>query len=285
MNIFPFFLASALLCLLGCGASSNRKHVRQVDAAYRALPSKAIRQTTQDEALSAKKYHKEHGDLDLATKYLEHALAKTTDHQQRKDFILELADMYMELGVKDKASRLYSQYKTLYPGSPLIKYVLYQEVAANYGDTLSSAKDQTKTKEVIKLAKTFLEEFPDDAEYAAKVNTILGEASLKILRNEFITVTFYLHKYTYAPDASLLKAAKQRLAHLIKEYLHLIPDNNELLKLDDSLKAQDDAPTYAGLKTIADTIEAYLGQHPEVEDTFLARFFTSRRHEQSANRA
>lgn len=286
MNTFRFFLLACVIgCLAGCGASSNRKGVRKIDVTYRALPSKSVKQTTEAEALQCKAYYKEHGNLDLAAKYLEHALSKTTDHHLRKDLILELADMYMELGSKDKASKLYAQYKTLYPGSPLIKYVLYQEVAANYGDTLASTKDQTKTKEVIKLAQAYLEEFPDDVEYTHKVRAFLGDASLKLLRNEFITITFYLHKYTYAPDASLLKATKQRLSHVIQEYFRFLPDNSGLLKLNDTLHTLPDSPTYESLKAIANVIEAYLNQTPEAEDNFFTRLFTtSRRHGQSAKK-
>lgn len=279
MNTTPslslIFLAVAMLG--GCaGAAKNRKSARS----YRtqSLPSKGIKHTTKEEALSCKVYYKEHGNLELATKYLDQALIKSKDHDLRSDLILELADMHMELGNKDKASTLYAQYKTLYPGSSKIKYVLFQEILATYGEILLSSKDQTKTKEAIKLAQAYLEEFPDDIDHTDKVKDILEQSYIKLMRNELEIVSFYLQKYKYLPQQNVLKAAERRLTFLVKEYLPRAPKTEHLLGFSRQLQDMSERVDYTGLQKIVETLESYLMQYPEVENSFFSGLLTTRRH-------
>jgi outer membrane protein assembly factor BamD (BamD/ComL family) len=270
-----FLLFCVLMLFSGCGPyfrSSRRPRNGDPMLAANHLPAKAIRQTDREEALRCKNFYQEQDELDLAAKYLERLLALTADPKSRGELILELADMYMTLGNREKAGKLYRQHKTLYPGSDRITYVLYQEIVALDEDSLPSTKDQTKTKEVIKLAQAFLKEFPQDKTYQEKVALILVKAYLKLLKSELRTAAFYLNKYSYDKNMGALKAAQSRIEYLLKEYVPHLPDTEDLLALKYTFDANSSPSAYqASLEQAVAGLQAYVDSHAEPEGNFLSK--------------
>ena len=166
MKHYSIFL---ILVLTICGCEKQYHGTRGSQTP--SLPSKGIKQTTLEEAMICKEYYKGKKDYDLTAKYLEHMIPLEKDYKEMGKLILELADLHLELGNREKARSRYGEYKLLYPGSKAIKYVLYKEIVAHVLDMSESTRDQTKTKEAIQLAEKFLQEFPDDTDFW---NRLLG---------------------------------------------------------------------------------------------------------------
>ncbi len=195
----------------------------------------------------------------------------------RRELTLELADLYMELGQRSKASKLYNQYKIFYPGSPAITYVLYREIVANKYDSLLSSKDQSKTLETLALARQFLEEFPEGTEYTKDVKKIIRLTLLKLLKSEVAAIQFYLSKYVYESKQSVLKAAHDRLEYALKEYAANLKGAENLLNLGQidtsSPEIYRDGLVYA-LTQVSD----YVDKHAEPEESFITRWLQTKRH-------
>lgn len=290
ITIMTYHFYSALLCILilmsGCGprVHSTRKS-RKADArAERAnVPLKGIRQTTREEALTCKNYYKKEGDLTLAAKYLEHLLTLTKDHTERSEIMLELADMYMQVDQRGKASILYNQYKAFYPGSSSIQYVLYQEILANKHETLSSNKDQSTTQETLKLAKHYLEEFPEDV-YTNDVKSILRACYLKLLKSEVAAAQFYLGKYIYEPKESVLKSAHTRIEHILKEYIPHLRGAEDLASLKNLIDESSVTSYVKSLQSVVALLYEYVEKYGEPEDTFITKLLSTKRHGKPAKR-
>lgn len=182
-------------------------------------PKKNIKDMTLPEALEAKTYYTALNQTEFVIKTLERIIALCTDHQILGDVMLELADLQLNLGNLEGAQKLYSDYKTLFPGSTYIKHARYQEIFAHYWDALDAERDQSKTQETIKLAQNFLEEFPHDDHFTPSVTETLKTCYTKLLESELHGIEFYLNKYHYADDQNALTAAKNRLAYVEKELL------------------------------------------------------------------
>jgi len=223
-------------------------------------PSKGIRQTNLEEAVAAKDYYIRHDDPNLAAKYLERALSLAKDHNKREELTLELADLYLSLEKRDKASILYSQFKTLYPGSDQIKHVHFKELEATFHDTQVHTRDQSKTKATVKLAKQFLEEFPEDTTYKKRVEDMRLKAYFLLILHELGIAEFYISKYTYKPQENFLKAARRRLAYIIREYLPHIPNSSHLLSKEDQMSSTNNQALQQELQEAIDTIRAVVNK-------------------------
>jgi outer membrane protein assembly factor BamD (BamD/ComL family) len=287
-RFFIFSLLSALILLGECqsyGESSKRPRRRRYRAGEYQLPIKGIKQTTLDEALRCKSYYLKQGDKELASKYLDRALSLAKDHKVRSELMLELADLYMLLEQRAKAAKLYNNYKLFYPGSSSIYHVRYQEIVANDLDALDSSKDQSKTKETVKLAKQFLQDFSHADLYNKQVTDILYRNYLKLMKSELSIASFYLNKYSYDSKESSLKAAHQRISYLLKEYACQLPQSQHLVPLEREIITAPLESYYRTLATILNKLSAYVKDNQEASRTFLSSLFTSKRHGKHAQRA
>lgn len=260
-------LSASIIVMLLSGCTwhmrSKRKprHLRNGDS-YVELPIKGVKDTTLDEAILCKNYYKKIEDYDLASKYLEHALTLAKDHVLRSNIILELADVYMKLDNKDKAEKMYNQYKLLYPGSPKINYVLYQEMVASYEDAGESTKDATKNQNTVKLAEQYLKEFGDDEEHSERVKLMLQDSNFKLFKKEIDTAAFYLQKYSYEPSDALAKSAAKRVKKALESYTDHLPLNEELLKLKTVVIPEEPIEaTIEVLNSLMHSLNGYISKH------------------------
>lgn len=259
------FASVGIILLSGCTwhmrSKRRPRHLSNQDS-YVELPVKGVKDTTLDEAILCKSYYKKIEDYDLASKYLEHALTLAKDHMLRSKLILELGDVYMKMDNKDKAEKMYNQYKLLYPGSPKINYVLYQEIAASYEDAGESAKDATKNKNTVKLAEEYLKEFGEDEEHSEQVKKMLEDSYIKLFKKEVDAAAFYLHKYSYESNERILLSAKKRVQKALNDYAAHMPGNAELLKLKATDIVTEPIEALAEqLNSIMTMLNAYISQH------------------------
>ena len=266
-------LLGGIFVISGCIPRVGRVLRSRADEKYN-LPIKGIKQTTREEALLCKEYYKQKRDFDLTAKYLEHALTLVQDHSQRGELLLELADCYMELEEREKAARLYGQYKALYPGSVSIKYVLFQELLAQNYEMLSSTKDQSKTKETLKLAQEFLKEFPEDTTHHSQIREIMQKCYLTLLASEIEASNFYLNKYRYTSDVGVLKAAQARIEYALKEYMPHLEGMEQFLTIGKEIDTSSPEVYYKSLEHVIAYVLQYVRAHLEPEPNFIARFFS-----------
>lgn len=241
------------------------------------IPLKGIKHTNLDEAIRCINFYKAQGDQDLAAKYLEHALTLAKDHKILAQLTLDLADLYMELEKRDKAGKYYNQYKILYPGSPQIKYVLFQELMATELDSLESDKDQSKTKAALKLGQQFLADFPDDSEYAEKVKEIIQRCYQKLTKSELQAASFYINKFYYETKESALKAAHKRIEFLLKEYAYHLDGGEELLGIGSKIITTPIEGYLGSLEAVIEQLEDFLERNEIPQESFFTRLLSTQR--------
>ena len=187
-----YLLALApLLLLSGCGhrelvvqpqamtrKKSDRKRISKETPSEKKLRRdqetwhhKHTKDMNYDELKRAKNDALFNQDQEKAMEYLARMLVLGTDLQELQEVRLELADLCFETGELSEAEIGYRGFITLYPSSKHIEYVRYRTVLTCYYQTLDSDRDQTKTKESIKLAQEFMS-FPEYKTYLADVKTI-----------------------------------------------------------------------------------------------------------------
>jgi outer membrane assembly lipoprotein YfiO len=266
------FLVLSLLIVGGCGrpvATQRISRKKPPSEQEQMVPAKGIKQTNLEEALWCKTYYKNQQDLELTAKYLEHALTLAKDHKLCSEIILELADTYKELSKQNQASKYYNQYKTFYPGSSKIKYVLYQEMMTTYEDSHESTKDQTKTKTALKLAQEYLQEFPDEPEYTPEVLALIAKSRIKLLKHELQAAQFYLQKYSWDHKETSLNAAHRRVDHFVKEYLSYLPQAESLCARKSTIDSSNPDEYAKSLEEFLNYVTLYVDEHEEKQQTFL----------------
>lgn len=279
-----------MLMLSGCKSrvGSNRKsrHGKGV-AVDSDIPVKGIKHTNLDEAIRCKDFYKKQGDEELAAKYLEHALTLAKDHKVLSQLMLELADLYMETEKRDKASKYYNQYKMFYPGSPQIKYVLFQELKATELDSLESDKDQTKTKAALKLGQQYLADFPDDSEYTQATKDVLQRCYQKLTKSELQAASFYVNKFYYELKDSALKAAHKRIEFLLKEYAYHLDGGEELLGIGSKIITTPTEAYLGSLEAVIEQLQEFIERHEDAQqEGFLSKLLgITQRHDRSTERA
>jgi outer membrane assembly lipoprotein YfiO len=273
----------------GCRSriGTNRKSRHAQGAAVDAdIPVKGIKHTNLDEAIRCKNFYKEQGDEDLAAKYLEHALTLAKDHKVLSQLTLELADLYMDMEKRDKASKYYNQYKMFYPGSSHIKYVLFQELKATELDSLESDKDQTKTKAALKLGQHYLADFPDDSEYAQATKDVMQRCYQKLTKSELQAASFYVNKFYYELKDSALKAAHKRIEFLLKEYAYHLDRGEELLGIGSKIITTPIEAYLGSLEAVIEQLQEFMERHEDAQqEGFLSKLLGTQRHGRSKERA
>jgi outer membrane protein assembly factor BamD (BamD/ComL family) len=162
------------------------------------------------DALVAKK------DTVVVAKYLEQMIKMSDDVKTTGGLMVELADVYFDLGELAKAELIFTEYARLYQGSDLIEYALYKAVLCSFYATLAADRDQTKTHETVKLANTFIARKDIFTKYSSEVETIRTSCYQRIVESEIGIFNFYMHQGN-------LVSAQQRLDNLNKEWLEKVP--------------------------------------------------------------
>lgn len=189
------------------------------------------------------------GNKTTAIKYLEKMVPLCTDLEELKGIMLELAQLFFETGVFDKAAKMYQEFTLLYPGAQEVELAMYQAIVANFKLILDAEHDQTKTLEAKELAETFLKRITFTT-YKKEVEQILSQCEERLFESEVIAFNFYISR-------SNDTAAKKRLygEKGIKEtYLKKsIPNIQErVASLEETLKTivkQEPSTAVAALET------------------------------------
>lgn len=155
-------------------------------------------------------------DNATALKYLDAMRMVSTDHEQIREILLQMADLYYQQEEWTKAERAYNEFILLYPGAARCDYAHYKAVECGFKLTSNPDRDQTKTQEVLVLAEQF---FTDHAksEFLPAVTLLATECREKLLASDTNIFNFYLHRNNF-------KAAQKRLDLISKEHCPKMPD-------------------------------------------------------------
>ncbi len=189
---------------------------------------------TFDELKVAKNYAQQTGNKRQIIIYLENMVKQCIDPNLLKDINLELADLHFELGNMEQASKLYTAYINLFPGSPQRAYVHYQAILCKFYSTFTPDRDQTRTEETFKLTQLYLDVVGKQdelyKEYADEVSSIQKQCCKKLYDHEKDIFNFYFKKRNY-------KAAQVHLDEMKKTFIALMKSDvePELIALECSL--------------------------------------------------
>ncbi|MBN1549322.1 outer membrane protein assembly factor BamD [Candidatus Babeliales bacterium] len=146
----------------------------------------------------------------MAFEHIEYMLGHSDDLDLLKQLRLERADLCFDLGHLAKAEEFYREYLTLYPGSDKTEYVNYKTLLCCFYETLEPDRDQTKTREALQTAQTYLEQ-PTNTQYLKEVKSIRRQCYNKLFESEVNVFEYYLNNNKFT-------AAEQRLAHIKDEF-------------------------------------------------------------------
>ncbi|MDR3646820.1 MAG: outer membrane protein assembly factor BamD [Candidatus Babeliales bacterium] len=175
-------------------------------------------------------------NLDKGTlaKNVERMLSLCKDQDKICNIRLELADIYFDGNKLDKAATAYKEFVKLYPGNEKAEYAQYKEIQSNFKEALDFDRDQTKTKEALKLSQEFITKTKNE-EYLKEIKQTIRQCKKKLLKSELSMFYFYLKKPNF-------KSAQRRLDYLKKDFFKN-PENEILIKLQEHIKlAQDKKP-------------------------------------------
>lgn len=184
-----------------------------------------------EQLVVAKDKQKAHGNTSATIKYLEQLLKLCTDVTLLSEHLLELADMFFIDGQFKTASRIYTQYCSLYPGSARLEYALYRSVESSFACILPFDRDQTKTEETLALVDLFLqqEQFSTHKEDVLRIQTKCHE---QLAASECNICNFYL-------TGGRLTAAEKRLKKIRSYWLPKLPTlEPEIIALETQLAEQ-----------------------------------------------
>lgn len=154
-------------------------------------------------------------DYATACKYLDAMRMVSTDAEELKNILLEMADLYYLQEEWSKAERAYNEFVLLYPGASKCDYAHYKAVLCGYKLTSEPDRDQTKTQETLKLAQEFMVQHAK-SEHLQEVTTLATECREKLLASDTNVFNFYLNNKNY-------KAAQKRLDIITKEHVPHMP--------------------------------------------------------------
>ncbi len=200
-----------------------------------------------------------------AARYLERMIAIWKPNPKQKDsdrlcqFRLELANLYFDLGLLEKASRSYKEFLKNYPGNTNAEFVYYKLICCLFNESGVSERDQAETKEACKLASEFLER-ETFVTYRDQVKKMLALCNKKLLDAEINVFNYYLNrsvvKKNYLP-------AQQRLDYIKENFLNN-PQSQEGKKLLSDLEEQ--------LKAFKEK-RRYVPQYLKDKEPFYMAFF------------
>ncbi|HSW73755.1 MAG TPA: outer membrane protein assembly factor BamD [Candidatus Limnocylindria bacterium] len=184
--------------------------------------AKGIKKMSYEELKARKGEHITANNKEAALKVLELMLPLCNDLKERHDLMLEVADLEFELGDPDKAGTIYKEFCKLYPSSSKVEYALYKSLCCSFKQISDAERDQTKTKEAIELAQTFLERSDVFTTYTKDVNDVLTKCHQRLFESEMNIATFYAKRGSN-------EAAHKRAQEMRTTYLPVLPESEPLI--------------------------------------------------------
>jgi outer membrane assembly lipoprotein YfiO len=194
-----------------------------------------------DELIPAKDLHIAKNNMPSAIKYLEQMMKLCSDITKLAEHLLEIADLFFQDGQFQKASRLYTEYSTLYPGSDKMEYALHRAIQSSFACILPSDRDQTKTEETVGLTEIFLlqDHFITHREEVKQVQLQCYE---QLASSECNVCYFYITRDRFT-------AAEKRLKKIRTTWLPRVPAlEMEIVALETQLAEKKDAAELLRLK-------------------------------------
>lgn len=201
----------------------NQQKTEQVVAGSK----KTIKNMSYEELEATKNSLLAAGDKERAAKYLQKMRALTTDGHQMAQIMLDLADIYFELGKLEKAEVLYQEYVRLYLGSPHVEYACYRAILCGFYSILDADRDQSKTKSTIALCEQFLARSSVFREFKKEVEDLLARCQEHLFTSELRIARHYAGQGKMA-------AAQHRLTIVEKDFDGKIPQIKPKLLLAES---------------------------------------------------
>lgn len=156
-------------------------------------------------------------DYATAVKYLDAMRVVSTDHEQIKEILLQMADLYYLQEEWTKAERAYNEFILLYPGAARCDYAHFKAVECGFKLTSEPDRDQTKTQEILALAEEFITTHPK-SEFMDHVIKLATQCREKLFASDINIFNFYLKGKNF-------RAAQRRLDSMGKEYSPKLPES------------------------------------------------------------
>jgi tetratricopeptide (TPR) repeat protein len=155
-------------------------------------------------------------DIEQAIKIAERQLTLATDYGIIRDLRLEIADLNYDLGLYEKAEKLFEEFLTLYPSATTSEYAHNKSICSASMQLCHFECDQEAAKRALKKINEFCSK-GTYSDHLCNVESIRSECSANILRNEIAVLKFNIQR-------NCLKGADIRLKHIEKEYALIAQD-------------------------------------------------------------
>jgi outer membrane protein assembly factor BamD (BamD/ComL family) len=234
-------LALTAVFLLGIGSCSDSKNSQSATERRAAL--------AKEDLLRKKEEAANLNDPERVAACLEQLVVQHPDAAECKEWRLQLASTYLNLGTLEPAYRVYKDYTKLYPNDPHTEEAGFQALYAKYKQTVRMRKecDTSEAKKTIKLCEKYLAN-PHNVTRRVEAEDIKKTCENRIFNKEIYVVETNL---AYGK----IQSAKTRLESLKDIYL---PNNAELephlMYMECKVARADNRPNdvkeiYAGLQT------------------------------------
>lgn len=183
-------------------------------------PSKLVKEMNEEELKSMLVYAKSSENKELVFKVFHFLMTVSTSQDNLKEYKLDLANYCYQLKDFEKASFVYEEFCSLYPGSNEIEYAQYKSILCWFFLSLDPDKDQTFTHKTILLIDTFLQT-AKSKKFIDESNSIKRTCRKKLLEHEVHVFEHYCKqkKFTSAQKRlDYIKEAFNEIEH-IKEYI------------------------------------------------------------------
>lgn len=265
--LYVFCLACSLpyMSEVACKSSDTKKiSSKKKDPLKRKKsergPSKAINDMNLAELRTEKNRLLGKADHESALRYIEKMIPLCTDPKELQEITLELADVLFKVQEYEKAQTMYADFVKFYPGSARLEEASFHAIESCCKQMLETDRDQTKTKETIELAQTFLAR-PLFTQYRPQVIKIAHDCNKRLWDHEEYIITHYLQR-------GKVRGAQKHIELLEKSLLPVLPDCElRLLAVQASYADATHQPQQAQEKRAL--IQAKLSQDPSLKQTPL----------------
>ncbi len=189
-------------------------------------PKKTIRTMSYDELEVSKNLALQEGLKETAVKYLEKMIPLCQDLNKKSDNLLEVADLFFDLGNLAKSELYYSQFVLLYPGDKRIWQALNRSILCSYYQIGTIDRDQSKTEQTLELINKFLTRvdqsdpgrISEEVQQCAKeVLKLKKDCQLKLCENELYIIDFYI-------KSGRNSSAQKRIKDFRANWLEKVPE-------------------------------------------------------------